>query len=71
MAKVRMTIELNIDETVCKEYKIKPQEIFEALDIYQSNVIDGYEIYAVHPNLDLAYDFVLGDAYVVSKEIVK
>ena len=70
MAKVRLTIELEINEEACVEYGVTPSDIVEELDLYSSDVIDGYEIYADHPDLDISSDFVLGDAHIVSKELV-
>ena len=70
MAKVRLTIELEIDEEACEEYGVTPSDIVEELDLCSSDVIDGYELFAYHPDLDISSDFVLGDACVVSKELV-
>ena len=36
----------------------------------ESEVIDGFEILARHDDLDVAYDYILGEGYIVSKELI-
>lgn len=69
--RVRMIIEFDIDSESCAEHGISESEILDSLTVEENDVIDGFEIYPVHPELDVAMDFVLGkEVEIISKEFV-
>ena len=69
--RVRMVIEFDIDEESCAEHGIEEREILNALCVKESDVIDGFEIFPIHPKLNASFDFVLcNEAVVISKEFV-
>ena len=69
--RVRMVIEFDIDAESCAEHGIEEREILDAICVKENDMIDGFEIYPIHPNLDVSMDFVLGkDAEIISKEFV-
>ena len=69
--RVRMVIEFDIDSESCAEHGIRESEILDTLCVEEHDVIDGFEIYPNHPELDVSMDFVLGKyADIISKEFV-
>lgn len=68
--KIRLVVEIDIDSEACAEHNIEPEEIFDGICMEESEVIDGFEIFARHNDLDVAYDYILGEGYIVSKELI-
>ena len=58
--RVRIVVEFDIDVEACKEFDVNENEVLTGLTISDSDVIDGFEIYPVHPRLDMTSEFVLG-----------
>ena len=58
--RVRLVVEFDINSEACKESGVTEREVLNGIMISESDVIDGFEIYSVHPQLDMTSDFVLG-----------
>lgn len=68
--KIRLVVEIDIDSEACEQHEVKPEEIFDGICMEENDTIDGFEIFPRHPELDVAYDYVLGEGYIVQKELI-
>ena len=70
--KVKLTVEVSISAEECKDKGIDMQEIANSLVIEPSEVIDGFEIFPRHHELDICSDFMLKEeAKLISVEEIK
>ena len=71
MSKLRITVDIEIDDEARGELNITEETIMNSMRVEPDDVMDGVLIFQSVEGLDPTSDIVLGDGVIVSKEIIK
>ena len=71
MSKLRITVDIEIDDEAREELNITEEAIMNSMRVEPDDVMDGVLIFQSVEGLDPTSDIVLGDGVIVSKEIIK
>lgn len=67
--KIRLIVEIDIDNEVCEQHRVKPKEIFDGICMEENEVVNSFDIFVRNNNFT-AYDCVLKKGHIVSKELM-
>lgn len=67
---IRLTIDIELDKSVMEEKAITPEQIAQTMEIFESDVRDGFEITPSLFGIDSTEIFMLKDAYIGKREII-
>ena len=71
MSKLRITVDIEIDDEVREELNITEETIMNSMRVEPDDVMDGVLIGQSVEGLDPTSDIVLGDGKIISREIIK
>lgn len=71
MSKLRITVDIEIDDEAREELNITEETIMNSMRVEPDDVMDGVLIFQSVEGLDPTSDIVLGDGVIVTKEIIK
>ena len=71
MSKLRITVDIEIDDEAREELNITEETIMNSMRVEPDDVMDGVLIFQSVEGLDPTSDIVLGDGVIVSKGIIK
>lgn len=70
MSKIRVSLEIEVDSEECKRLGITEQEVVDSISLRPDDVVDAVMIFQAVPGIDNTSDIVLGDGWIISKELI-
>lgn len=71
MSKLRITVDIEIDDEARKNLNISEEDIMNSMRVEPDDVMDGVLIFQSVEGLDPTSDIVLGNGKIISREIIK
>lgn len=71
MSKIRITVDIEINDEAKEELNITEESILNSIRVDRDDAVDGVLIFQNVKGLDLTSDIVLGDGKIVSRKMVE